>query len=63
MISVSAIDVETGEVVLFDEHNTEFDEFYFAVMASAAMPGVFPPIKFKDRILMDGGVAYNTNVE
>ena len=29
MISVSAIDVETGEVVLFDEHNTKFDEFYF----------------------------------
>ena len=28
MISVSAIDVETGEVVLFDEHNTKFDEFY-----------------------------------
>ena len=32
-------------------------------MASAAMPGVFPPIEFKGRILMDGGVAYNTNVE
>ena len=46
MISVSAIDVETGEVVLYNEMNTEFDEFYMAVMASAAMPGVFPPIEF-----------------
>ena len=34
-----------------------------AVMASAAMPGAFPPVKYKGRLLMDGGVAYNTNVE
>jgi NTE family protein len=28
-----------------------------AVMASAAIPGVFPPVRWRDRYLMDGGIA------
>jgi NTE family protein len=31
-----------------------------AVLASAAIPGVFPPVEVAGRLLMDGGVANNT---
>lgn len=33
-----------------------------AVLASAAIPGVFAPVKRDDRVLMDGGVADNTAI-
>jgi NTE family protein len=33
-----------------------------AVMASAAIPAVFPPVKFEGRLLMDGGVSDNTPI-
>ena len=62
-ISVSAIDVQNGEITIFDEYNTPYDEFYLAVAASSAMPGVFPPVSYQGHILMDGGVAYNTQVD
>ena len=31
--------------------------------ASAAIPGVFPPIAFQDKLMMDGGTIWNTNVQ
>lgn len=33
-----------------------------AVMASAAIPGVFPPVRMNGRYLVDGGVANNTPI-
>jgi NTE family protein len=33
-----------------------------AVRASAAIPSVFPPVEFEDRLLMDGGVSDNTPI-
>jgi NTE family protein len=33
-----------------------------AVLASAAIPSVFPPVEFDGRLLMDGGVADNTPI-
>jgi NTE family protein len=33
-----------------------------AVMASAAIPGVLPPVEWEDRLLMDGGVVDNTPI-
>jgi NTE family protein len=33
-----------------------------AVMASAAIPGVFPPVEWEDRLLIDGGVLNNTPI-
>ncbi|MGZ2748620.1 patatin-like phospholipase family protein [Burkholderia stagnalis] len=33
-----------------------------AVLASAAIPGVFPPVRIGDRLMVDGGVANNTPV-
>lgn len=34
-----------------------------AVLASASVPGLFPPVTFDGHLLIDGGTAYNTNVE
>lgn len=31
-----------------------------AVLAASAIPGVFPPVEFEDRLLVDGGVVNNT---
>jgi NTE family protein len=33
-----------------------------AVLASAAIPGVFPPVRIGNQLLVDGGVANNTPV-
>lgn len=33
-----------------------------AVLASAAIPGVFPPVQIGERLLVDGGVANNTPI-
>ena len=33
-----------------------------AILASAAIPGVFPPVQFDGRTLMDGAIAANTSI-
>lgn len=55
--TVVATDVLTGrEVVLSTGPAVD------AVMASAALPGVFPPVEVDGRLLMDGGVVNNTPI-
>jgi NTE family protein len=50
-LCISSFDIVTGQEKLFTKGNlTE------AVMASCAIPGVFPPIKIADELLMDGGI-------
>jgi NTE family protein len=54
---VVAAEVSTGnEVVLSDGPVID------AVMASVALPGVFPPVRIADGDLMDGAVANNTPI-
>lgn len=56
-VTVIATEVLTGlEVPLCEGDLTE------AVAASAAIPGVFPPVEVGGRLLMDGGVADNTPI-
>ena len=56
-LAVVATDVTTGmEVVL--RHGDVVD----AVMASAAIPSVFPPVELDGHTLMDGGVVNNTAI-
>ena len=56
-LAVVATDVTTGmEVVL--RHGDVVD----AVMASAAIPSVFPPVELDGHTLMDGGIANNTAI-
>ena len=56
-IHIVASDMVTGaEVVL--SHGPVVD----AVLASAAIPGVFEPVRIDGRLLVDGGVANNTPI-
>jgi NTE family protein len=48
---VVAVDLATGAPVILREGNLRRN-----VLASAAIPGVFPPVTIGDRILVDGGV-------
>jgi NTE family protein len=56
-LHVVATEVTTGaEVVLSSGPALE------AILASAAIPGVFPPVRLGEHVLMDGGIADNTPV-
>jgi NTE family protein len=54
---IVATDMATGDEVLLSSGN-----IVDAVLASAAIPGVFPPVELDGRRLIDGGVANNTPV-
>jgi len=56
-VVVVATDVLTGAEVALGEGPT-----VDAVMASAALPSVFPPVTVGPRLLMDGGVVNNTPI-
>jgi len=53
-----AVDLLSGEVVVLDR-----GPIRTAVEASAAIPGVFPPVRLDDRLLVDGGVSSLVPVE
>lgn len=52
-----AVDVLTGRDVCMSEGNA-----IDAVVASAAIPGIFPPVSIDDRLYIDGGVVNNTPI-
>jgi len=56
-IAVIATEVTTGREVVLDRGDT-----VDAVLASAAIPAVFPPVTIDGRVLMDGGVVNNTPI-
>jgi NTE family protein len=56
-LHVVTVDVLTGEEVLLS-NGAAVD----AVLASAAIPGVFPPVPWGSRLLMDGAVANNAPI-
>ncbi|MEK7576529.1 MAG: patatin-like phospholipase family protein [Patescibacteria group bacterium] len=51
-IRIIATDLVGGEPVIFDR-----GRLGFATRASMAIPGLFVPVKFEDKILVDGGVS------
>lgn len=53
-----ALDLESGETVRLGGGDVTT-----AVMASMAVPGVFPPVSFAGRLLVDGGITANLPVE
>lgn len=61
-ISLSAVDIENGQVVHLTNENTPFEDFHKAVIASASVPGFFPYTEYNGMKLVDGMTAYNTNV-
>ncbi len=50
-MAVVSFDLKTGEEVLLTEGS-----LIEAIMASCAIPGVFPPVEKEDWLLMDGGI-------
>ena len=61
-VAVSAVDANTGERVTMTDEDVAFEDFHLAVLASASVPGAFPPTAFQGHLFMDGMTAYNTDV-
>src|SRR5579859_7040380 len=53
-----ATDLETGEAVLLDK-----GDLSIAMRASISAPGVFAPVDFEGRLLVDGGLAENLPID
>jgi NTE family protein len=53
-LSVVATDFHSGEAVVFDS-----GPLFPALKASMAIPGVFVPLEWKGRVLVDGGLSHN----
>ena len=39
-----------------------WSELHLAAFASSSIPGIFPPMHFKDMVLMDGGTIWDVNI-
>jgi NTE family protein len=59
-LRVTAIDIATGELVVFDRNSGV--GLVDAVAASCAVPGAWPPVTIAGRRYMDGGVASSVNL-
>jgi NTE family protein len=59
-LQLTAIDVETGERVVFDRDSGV--SLVDAVAASCAVPLVWPPVTIGGRRFMDGGIGSSANV-
>ena len=60
VLRVTAIDIETGELVIFDRESGV--GLVDAVAASCAVPGAWPPVTIGRRRFMDGGVGSTVNL-
>jgi NTE family protein len=59
-LRVTAIDADTGELVLFDRDSGV--ALVDAVAASCAVPGAWPPVTIADRRYIDGGIGSTINL-
>ena len=59
-LRVTAIDVDTGELALFDRDSGV--ALVDAVAASCSVPGAWPPVTIADRRYMDGGIGSTINL-
>lgn len=57
-VSIGAVDVETSELVYFDNRRQKLDARHF--LASGALPPGFPPVEIDGRYYWDGGLVSNT---
>jgi NTE family protein len=60
VLRITAIDIATGELVVFDSDSGV--ELIDAVAASCAVPGAWPPVTIGARRFMDGGVGSTINL-
>jgi NTE family protein len=61
VLRVIAIDIATGELVVFDRDSGV--DLVDAVAASCAVPGAWPPVTIGDTRYMDGGVGSTINLD
>jgi NTE family protein len=61
VLRVTAIDIATGELVVFDRDSGV--DLVDAVAASCAVPGAWPPVTIGDTRYMDGGVGSTINLD
>jgi predicted acylesterase/phospholipase RssA len=60
-LRVVATNWETGEVKTFENDDVADEEFGpQMIMASAAIPGIFPPVRIGEHVYVDGGAVMNT---
>jgi predicted acylesterase/phospholipase RssA len=60
LLRIAATCWDTGELIMFA--NTDFNDErgHQIIMASAAIPGIFPPVRLASDTFVDGGVLMNT---
>jgi len=57
-LAVVTTDLETGETIVLTE-----GDLIEAILASTALPGLFPPIAWRGRRLVDGGLSNNVPID
>ncbi len=57
-LAVIATDISNGDKVVLDKGSVAQ-----AVMASTCIPGVFGPVEFDDKLLVDGGIVENIPID
>lgn len=57
-LTIAATDIRAGETVYFNE-----GPLCGAILASCCLPGIFEPVTYRGRLLVDGGVLNNMPVE
>lgn len=60
VLRVIATSWSNGEVHIFDNQDVGQEWGRKVIMASAAIPGIFPPVKIDGTVYVDGGVVMNT---
>ena len=58
-----AVDIHSGRRVVLRKGGPVGATLQQAALASAAVPGIYPPIRVNGRTLVDGGVHSNTNLD
>jgi NTE family protein len=58
-IALVCADLPRGETVVLTSDSTPSCSLIDAVMATCAFPGIFPPVRLEDRLLVDGGLLNN----
>ncbi|MGH9723411.1 MAG: patatin-like phospholipase family protein [Bryobacteraceae bacterium] len=60
LLLIAATNWTTGRLQLFENEHLSPEIAPLAVLASAAVPGFFPPVRIGDSVFVDGGIVMNT---
>jgi len=55
---IGALDIKSGKTFYFDS-----EDLVPILLGSCALPGIFEPVRYKDYLLIDGGITNNLPVE